>query len=524
MKAGQPARLFVIAHVHGMLTPLVATILIPAPLQFLCCWDHGLTLDNDVEDLMCTVGSNMATMIQVEKEKGNTLERTFEEKVKMAIRRGTGLLIFACILVASWTTIIFLTAQQNDLANKLKDQYPEIEFLAFNIVPGCVTAINTLLPIIIDLITKFEKWDSEKTVIKVLLMKMYLAKILNVLIQFVSYLLLANPILFTSDSKTYFGIEATSDSLRMNRIRDSVAIQFSDTFKCRLDHVAAGLVQLLTVDFVLSKVIASVMPYFKMIKAKVLKGTFKREEFAVAKKMVNLLYFQGLVFLTIPYAPLFTIVILAFHFLTFKFEKMMLFKFGAKPKKEWKAQDAGGFFIKFYLVTIIVTGLLSTFVFLSTDTFARDKLWMEVEHCADLPTSVSTCTILPIGYKQMENETFWNKARGELRKRENVSEARLELSNATETLFSISEKKCGPFIYEESVVNMLETDIAEFGLLSQLVYQLAVNALLVWFFVLLFLLVSKSDLGVVVLKCVKIKNPNPIPYSIQFTAEIQVRR
>jgi hypothetical protein len=37
--------------------------------QFLCCWDHSLTLATDVEDLQCTIGSNMATMIQVDKEK-----------------------------------------------------------------------------------------------------------------------------------------------------------------------------------------------------------------------------------------------------------------------------------------------------------------------------------------------------------------------------------------------------------------------------------------------------------------------
>jgi hypothetical protein len=130
--------------------------------QFLCCWDHSLTLATDVEDLQCTIGSNMATMIQVDKEKGKTLERTFNEKVKMNMRRSFGLLIYTVMLVASWATIIFLTAQQNVLGKQLAENFEGASYVASSIVPGCVTAINSLLPILIEKITQFENWDSEK--------------------------------------------------------------------------------------------------------------------------------------------------------------------------------------------------------------------------------------------------------------------------------------------------------------------------------------------------------------------------
>ena len=33
--------------------------------QFLCCWDFGLVKESDVDDLQCTVGSNMTTLLQV---------------------------------------------------------------------------------------------------------------------------------------------------------------------------------------------------------------------------------------------------------------------------------------------------------------------------------------------------------------------------------------------------------------------------------------------------------------------------
>jgi len=212
--------------------------------QFLCCWDHSLTLATDVEDLQCTIGSNMATMIQVDKEQGKTQERTFNEKVKMAIRRSAGLLVYTIMLLASWATIIFLTAQQNVLAKQLAESIDGASYIASSIVPGCVTAINSLLPILIDKITQFESWDSEKTVIKVLLIKMYLAKILNVLIQFASYLLLADPIFFTSSSNAFFGFQTGDENLARATIRTNVEVQFTpETFNCRLDQVAAGLIQ-----------------------------------------------------------------------------------------------------------------------------------------------------------------------------------------------------------------------------------------------------------------------------------------
>jgi hypothetical protein len=440
--------------------------------QFLCCWDFGLNKESDVEDLMCTIGSNMMTMLAVDREQVKE-PRNRKQLTVMYARRGTGILIYTTALVGSWATIILLTAQQNVLAEKLTD-LPGAEYFSSSIVPGCVTAINSIMPMLIDKITAFEKWDTEKTVTKVLLLKMYLAKILNVLIQFFSYLLLADPVMFTSSSNEFFGFDTGVDTLQRRTIRSNVEASWADDgmFVCRLDQVAASLVQLLTVDFVVSKVIAITMPYVNLTVAKVRKKPFKREEFTVAKKMVNLLYFQGLVFLSMPFAPLFTFVVLIFQFLTFKFEKFMLFKFGTKPKKEWKAQDAGGFFIKFYLITIIVTGMLAAFLFLTGKTFAKDKAVLDdvLVHCSDLTDAglelTGTCTTL-----------------------------------TEEELTSLSSFKCGPFTQVESAWAMVEQDVVDekFSMLSEIAYTIMTQAGIIWFIVLFFYLklsFTESTLGV----------------------------
>ena len=127
-------------------------------------------------------------------------------------------------------------------------------------------------------------------------MKMYLAKILNALIQFFFFTLLSNPFFFTSTSSTYFGVDLSgySSTLRQADIRGNMELPFTpEVFECRLDQVAAGLVNLVTVDFLTSKLIAFATCNVNVLVAKIQKKPYKKDQFQVAQKMVNLLYFQG---------------------------------------------------------------------------------------------------------------------------------------------------------------------------------------------------------------------------------------
>ena len=102
---------------------------------------------------MCTIGSNMNTMIAVEKEKGKTLERSFNEKVNLFIKRSVGILLYICLLLASWASILYLKAQSQQVAEKLASYIEGASYLSTSIVPGAVTVINAIVPMIIDKIT-----------------------------------------------------------------------------------------------------------------------------------------------------------------------------------------------------------------------------------------------------------------------------------------------------------------------------------------------------------------------------------
>jgi hypothetical protein len=68
---------------------------------------------------------------------------------------------------------------------------------------------------------------------------------------------------------------------------------------------------------------------------------------------------------------------------SFKSEKFLLLQFQSKPKRPWRAQDAGAFFIKFYLVTFLLVGVAVTYFTLSSNTFAKS--------CAMQDASVGLC-------------------------------------------------------------------------------------------------------------------------------------
>ena len=151
---------------------------------------------------------------------------------------------------------------------------------------------------------------------------------------------------------------------------------------------------------------------------------------------------------------------------TFKFEKFMLFRYGQKPKKEWKAQDAGNFFIKFYLITICVTGLTSVYIFLATTNFAKDE--------DNLRENLDLCSI------RVGMDGLGPSSEDDLASCTTVNDTKItiEASNA-----------CGPFVHEQSSVwDMVQSDVTDGGSVTQVVYEIFVNVLVVWFFVLYFYL------------------------------------
>ncbi|KAF4324491.1 hypothetical protein BBO99_00000179 [Phytophthora kernoviae] len=120
------------------------------------------------------------------------------QKYILYARRFIAFIFYTAIQAASWYLIILLTTQSSELQLKIATDAAFFAPYASTIVPAAVTVINAILPKLISLLTAIEKWDDVGFAIKAMVTRLYLAKILNVLIQVFSFALLLDPQLLTS--------------------------------------------------------------------------------------------------------------------------------------------------------------------------------------------------------------------------------------------------------------------------------------------------------------------------------------
>ncbi|KAG1697345.1 hypothetical protein DVH05_016627 [Phytophthora capsici] len=338
--------------------------------------------------------------------------RTKKQKYILYLRRFLAFLFYLAIQAASWYLIILLTTQSSQLQLQIATKAAMFAPYASSIVPAVVTVINAILPKLISLLTAIEKWDDVGFAIKAMVTRLYLAKILNVLIQLFSFALLLDPLLLTSTQNILelFTFEGST-------VRKNVMLEFKpETFACRAEQASAGLLTLVVTDFSVSKAMTIASPLVGVV-IKLLKGVWRRHkqkravaktkinskvvpeseelngndgslenvqiqteeiavttseslvtksEFLVPQKMVALLYSCTIALVAIPLAPTTALLALVLHIVNFKFDKFILMHLQKKPANPWGAKDAGSFFIKFYFCTVVIFLGFTHFFLLNT--------------------------------------------------------------------------------------------------------------------------------------------------------------
>lgn len=124
------------------------------------------------------------------------------------------------------------------------------------------------------------------------------------------------------------------------------------------------LLKLVLTDFFLPKAIK-----VGMWMAKEFVSRFKpmpHAPYNVAESIIEILYTQGLIWLTIPFYPFLAVLAPMMMVANFKFEKYVVSKFRGRMDASWKAEETGTFFIIFYNLTVLI-GLMANYVFLQTE-------------------------------------------------------------------------------------------------------------------------------------------------------------
>ncbi|KAF4127655.1 hypothetical protein GN958_ATG23141 [Phytophthora infestans] len=325
--------------------------------------------------------------MEEEKQAETIKSRTKKQQYILYARRFIAFVFYVAIQAASWYLIILLTTQSSEIQLQIADK-------------------------LISLLTAIEKWDDVGFAIKAMVTRLYLAKILNMLIQMFSFALLLDPFLLTS-TQNILNVIAFDGST----VRNNVMLGFkSDVYSCRAEQALAGLLTLVVTDFSVSKVMAISAPCVGVV-AKLFKRIWRRRreklrrskpktgskvlpdsdgisevaeeeslvhndtdilqistketstsqeispiseslvtkaEFLVPLKMVALLYSCTIALVAIPLAPTTALLALVLHIANFKFDRFILMHLQKKPANPWGAKDADSFFIKFYFCTVLI--------------------------------------------------------------------------------------------------------------------------------------------------------------------------
>jgi hypothetical protein len=199
---------------------------------------------------MKSIAEQIKVALQEELLAETLRRRTRNERYALYARRAASFLLYIVIQATCWWVILMVTTQASQIQASIARSAPLLAPYVSSIVPAAVTLINSVLPVVIGQLTALEKWDDVGFAIKAMVTRLYLAKVLNVLIQLVSYALLMDPYLFTG-AQTILEF-ATFDG---PTVRRNVMLAFKpELYDCRAEQVASGLLTLVVTDFTVSKV------------------------------------------------------------------------------------------------------------------------------------------------------------------------------------------------------------------------------------------------------------------------------
>lgn len=310
-------------------------------------WDFFIKSAPQALDLKKSIAEQIRVALHEDEAQEKQKERSTKERYILYFRRFLGTVLYLSLQASGWFVIILLTTQSATFEETLATYSDILAPYAASIVPAGVTIINAALPALISAITKLEKWDDAGFAIKAMVTRLFIAKIMNVMIQLFSYALLLDPYFFATDLN-FFGLTSFE-------IRQSVEKKFqTNQYDCRAEQASLGLITLVMTEFVISKVLAVFLPILKKLWARIRRKPFVKSEFIVAPNMVGLLYFQTLLLMAIPLSPSTILSSCIMMLMNFKFQKLILMWVQRKPVTPWSAKDSGNFFIKFYFVTVLI--------------------------------------------------------------------------------------------------------------------------------------------------------------------------
>eukprot|EP01028_Stygiella_incarcerata_P012964 TRINITY_DN809_c0_g1_i1.p1 TRINITY_DN809_c0_g1~~TRINITY_DN809_c0_g1_i1.p1 ORF type:complete len:816 (+),score=217.82 TRINITY_DN809_c0_g1_i1:126-2573(+) len=292
------------------------------------CWDHSLVGAQAVQDHRLNVTESIRVLLNEDRIGSVKKNRTRREKAILYTRRIIGNFLVVMLIVATWALLIFLTITQKQLTEDAANS--GLESFSTLLVPVAINLINVLFPQLILMITAFERWDNPTFIVKIQLGRLYLLKIATVVL----YLFQYYQMLSGQNLQGQLDVESRKD--------------------CIENLIGVELCNLLVITFLLEKMFTLFNISLRKLVARK-KPSLAKKEFTVSMRVISVIYFQAILWNTIPFVPFITFIGIGLLYLNFKFDKTMIKRFMKVPAKRTSAKDIGVFFTFFYVLTFLLT-------------------------------------------------------------------------------------------------------------------------------------------------------------------------
>jgi len=309
-------------------------------------WDMGVDGQQALGEAQSAFADRLRLLVDEEQRADRIDRRGAAERAALRFRRLVGISVSVAYLVLAWAIIIALQLNGRAISQWLSSSVTGGALLADFAVPVAVSAVNVALPVLTMWVTHFERWDYPATTLRLQVFRLYLGKILNLLINVAGYGILVARQKATPQGVLYVPVPGSASF--------SVQLVEPDASRwgCAENQVGTTLLLFVAVEFVVDKLVsAGKALFFRFVWPVFTRRPWQREPFPIAQKVINLIYFQALLWLCMPYFPFITVVAPVMLYATFKFDAELLRVAMAKPANPWSADDIGAFFFRIYFIT-----------------------------------------------------------------------------------------------------------------------------------------------------------------------------
>ncbi len=190
-------------------------------------WDHGITNFAESWDRKSSVTVLLHTARHKANIEAEIRARSRNTRAKIFGKRFAGIFISGMIQVGGWYLLYNLIDRKNGAFKQFFISFPDSAEIA---VPLTISILNSALPTIIWMIVvKVEKWDDKKTEMKQITLRVFVAKVLNVLLSVFACALLYDPRMLKHTK--YFSPELQEGKTCAGNIEDSLRDQLKETPK-----------------------------------------------------------------------------------------------------------------------------------------------------------------------------------------------------------------------------------------------------------------------------------------------------